>query len=264
MLAASTASSTSAAQALQRPPGYVLAWADEFDHPGLPDARRWTHDTSRNRAGWYNEELQYYARDRAENARVEKGRLIISARHEDLADARPRDWGGQAFSSARLTTRGKAKWRGGFFEVRAKMPCVLGAWPAIWLLPDSHRGDWEGGEIDIAEHVGFRPDTVYHAVHTRERNFRRGNHLQTSTQLDACGAFHTYQLLWTDEQIVIGVDGEASLSAPAASFERPMSLILNVAVGGTWGGERGIDAAAFPARMEVDYVRVWQPLEGQR
>lgn len=248
---------------LVQPPGYVLAWHDEFASEGLPDPERWTHDTSRNRAGWYNEELQYYARKRLANARVEGGRLVIEANREDLSGQLLRDWGGQRFSSARVTTRGKAKWRGGYFEIRAKMPCVRGAWPAIWLLPDNHRGNWLGGEIDIAEHVGFEPGTVHHALHTRERNFRRGNHLKASSIVDACGGFHNYQLLWTAEELVIGVDGKAALAARADMLDRPMSLILNVAVGGTWGGAHGVDEAAFPARMEIDYVRVWQP-EGTR
>jgi beta-glucanase (GH16 family) len=241
------------------PPDYVLAWHDEFATEGLPDPTRWTHDTTRNRAGWYNEELQYYARNRLANARVEGGQLVLEAHQTDLPQPRPRDWGGQQFSSARLTTRGKAEWRGGYFEIRAKMPCARGAWPAIWLLPDSHRGNWLGGEIDIAEHVGFEPGTIHHSLHTRERNFRRGNHQQSSSEVDACGGFHVYQLLWTADELVIGVDGTAALTAPADMLDRPMSLIVNVAVGGTWGGARGVDTAAFPARMEIDYVRVWQP-----
>lgn len=132
---------------LAQPPGYVLAWHDEFTSEGLPDPQRWTQDTARNRAGWCNEELQYYAPKRPANARVEGGRLVIKANREDLSGQRLRDWGGQRFSSARVTTRGRAKWRGGYFEIRAKMPCVRGTWPAIWLLPDNHRGNWLGGEM---------------------------------------------------------------------------------------------------------------------
>jgi beta-glucanase (GH16 family) len=248
---------------LEPPAGYALTWQDEFQEEGRPSSPRWTFDTSRNWAGWYNDELQYYSRGRLANARVEEGRLIIEAHGEDLSRARLNDWGGQRFSSARLTTRGKAKWRGGFFEIRARIPCVRGAWPAIWLLPDGHRGSWAGGEIDIVEVVGHQPNLVHHAVHTRERNFRIGNHHQTSTAIDACGEFHTYQLLWTADHVVIGIDGRQVLVTSGAPFDRPMSLILNVAVGGNWGGAEGVDESAFPARMEVEYVRVWQPEAGR-
>lgn len=248
---------------LAPPAGYALVWSDEFDRDGLPARERWVHDTSRNRAGWYNRELQYYSRERASNARVSGGRLIIEARSEDLSRLGLRDWGGQRFSSARLTTRGKARWKGGFFEIRARLPCARGAWPAIWLLPDTHRGNWAGGEIDIAEYVGHEPGVVHHALHTRYRNFRAGNHERASTLLDACSEFHTYQLLWTDDQVIVGVDGSAALLTSALPFDQPMSLILNVAVGGTWGGAHGVDAQAFPARMEIEYVRVWQPARKQ-
>jgi beta-glucanase (GH16 family) len=261
--AAAPGAVSAATPPLGAPANYTLVWADEFERDGLPSRDRWVHDTSRNRSGWYNRELQYYARERPRNARIVGGRLIIEAHREDLAQVRLRDWGGQQFSSARLTTRGKAQWNGGYFEIRARMPCARGAWPAIWLLPDTHRGNWVEGEIDIAEFVGHQPGQVHHAVHTRERNFRRGNHERSSTPLDACGAFHTYQLLWTEREIVIGVDGARALVTSSAPFNRPMSLILNVAVGGTWGGAEGIDVGAFPARMEVDYVRVWQRETGR-
>lgn len=245
------------AKPLAIPEGYELVWADEFDKEGLPDAGKWRYDTSRNRAGWYNSELQYYSRRRPANARVKDGRLVIEARRDDLAALRLKDWGGQVYSSARLTTRGRARWRDGFFEVRAKLPCVRGAWPAIWLLPDSHRGNWLGGEIDLAEAVG-EPGIVHHAVHTRERNFRVGNHVQATSLLDYCGSFHDYQALWTDDLVLVGVDGQAALSAPATDFTRPMSLILNVAIGGDWAGVHGIDDAGLPARLEVEHVRVYQ------
>ncbi len=249
----------SAPEVLQPPPGYEMVWRDEFEGHDQPSPERWVYDTYRNRAGWYNNELQYYARERIRNARVSGGVLIVEAHREDLAPERLRDWNGQRFSSARLTTSGKARWKQGFFEIRARMPCVRGAWPAIWLLPDNHRGNWASGEIDIAEHIGYQPDVIHHAVHTRERNFRRGNHQQANTRVDACSGFHNYQLLWTEDEVIIGVDGVPALVSSAEEFDRPMSLILNVAVGGSWAGAEGVDESAFPAPMEVEYVRVWQP-----
>lgn len=246
--------------ALAPPAGYGLVWQDEFDGDS-PAPDRWKHDTARNRAGWYNREQQYYA-SAGRNAWLENGKLVIEARYEPAGLSHFRDWGGQRYSSARLTTRGRASWHRGFFEVRAKMPCARGAWPAIWLFPDGARGAWEGGEIDLAELVGHHPGTVFQTVHTAQANPRHGVQVQSAAEINGCGQFHDYQLLWTKDRIVMGVDGHAYLETPSDQFDRRMSLILNVAVGGTWGGQRGIDDPAFPVRMEVDHVRIWQ--EGAR
>ena len=152
------------------PAGWKLVWSDEFNTDGLPDARKWDYDTVRNKAGWYNDELQYYARERAENARVADGTLIITALKEKMTGAP--DYGGQSYTSARLLTRGKADWTYGFFEIRAKLPCGLGTWPAIWMLGQG--ADWPlVGEIDIMEHVGKKPGEVLGTVHTPEG---RDNH----------------------------------------------------------------------------------------
>jgi beta-glucanase (GH16 family) len=248
---------------LAPPPGYTLAWSDEFDQPGLPDPAKWSFDTEYNSAGWHNEEQQYYAAGRAENARVEGGRLIIEARAEMLDSARFPDTAGQKFTSARLVTRGKKAWTGGFFEIRAKLPCVRGTWPALWLLPVAGGVDWRNGEIDIMEHVGFQVGTVHHSVHTSTANFRRGNHPSATTKLpDACSAFHNYQLLWSEDELVMGIDGRAALAYRRGGeaewpFDQPFYLLMNVAVGGLWGGARGIDQKALPARMEIEHVRVF-------
>ena len=145
------------------PAGYRLVWFDEFDLDGLPDTQRWGYDTERNPFGWYNGELQYYAAARYENTLVSDGRLRITARRESLAGAA--DWGGQRYTSARLVTRGKAQWTYGFFEVRAKLPCGRGTWPAIWMLGAG--GRWpDDGEIDIMEQVGSQPTRILGTVHT--------------------------------------------------------------------------------------------------
>lgn len=243
---------------LAPPEGWSIVWQDEFASGPLPDETRWRYDTFRNRHGWYNSELQYYARRSPRTARVDDGRLVIEAHRGAYEGKRPDDWGGQRYSSARLTTRGLARWHTGFFEIRAKLPCVRGAWPAIWLLPDSHSGLWRSGEIDIVEMVGYQPEQVYHAVHTRDANFRNGAQLLKISRLDACGAFHDYQLLWTADKVTIGIDGVPVLTTDAAAFDRPMSLILNVAIGGEWAGAQGIDDDALPAAMEIEHVRIWQ------
>ncbi|GAA5178989.1 hypothetical protein GCM10025771_19670 [Niveibacterium umoris] len=244
------------------PEGWKLVWADEFDTDGLPDASRWDYDTDRNQAGWYNNELQYYARDRAENAVVRNGKLVIAARKEQLKSAS--DWGGQNYTSARLVTRGKASWTYGFFEIRAKLPCGLGTWPAIWMLGTG--GVWpDDGEIDIMEQVGSAPSTVLGTIHTKLFNHMNGTQRGDNTQVpDACTAFHNYQLNWTKDRIVIGVDNVNyfQFSNPGSGyggwpFDKPQYLLLNLAIGGMLGGP--VDDKIFPVQMEVEYVRVYQP-----
>jgi len=249
------------------PQGYELVWSDEFDTPGLPDATKWAYDTDRNSAGWYNNELQYYASARAENSRIENGVLMITARREDLSTLGLTDWGGQQYSSARLVTRDLASWTGGFFEVRAKLPCGVGTWPAIWMLSAPPETAWpDDGEIDIMEHVGFDPGVVHGTVHTGAHNHSLGTHRTAKTTVaDACQQFHRYQLTWSDSRITIGVDdrnyyqysndGSGNAAWP---FDSPQYLILNIAVGGDWGGQQGVDDGIFPVTMEVDYVRVYQ------
>ena len=245
-------------------PGYALAWADEFNVDGLPDRSKWVYDTHANRTGWYNDELQYYSPERAENARVEDGRLLIEARRERLESAP--DFGGQNYTSSRMVIQGVADWTYGMFEARMKLPCGRGAWPAFWMLPTS--GDWPGGgEIDVMEHVGHEPDQIYASLHTLTFNHAVGTGRTGQTTIaDACEAFHTYQVEWTPELIRFFVDGapyyEVANDQPggrdAWPFDAPFYLILNVAVGGTWGGAQGVDETIWPRRLEVDWVRVWQ------
>ncbi|WP_114954495.1 glycoside hydrolase family 16 protein [Sphingosinicella terrae] len=239
-------------------------WADEFDGAAV-DRSKWRFDTHRNRDGWYNDEAQYYSDGRTENARVEDGRLIIEARRERIDASRHPDWGGQDYTSARMLSTGE--WTHGFYEIRAKLPCGRGTWPAIWMLPRS--GGWpDGGEIDILEHVGHDPGIIHANVHTALFNHTRNTHRGASIRLPtACTGFHRYQLDWRPGSITIGVDGRGYMrvandqpgGAGAWPFATPFHLILNIAVGGGWGGAQGIDDAALPQRMEVDYVRVWSP-----
>jgi beta-glucanase (GH16 family) len=250
------------------PPGFRLAWSDEFAVPGLPDAAKWSYDTERNSAGWFNNEMQYYANARVENSSVENGFLVITARREDLSTLGLTDWSGQRYSSTRLITRDKAAWSSGFFEVRAKLPCGRGTWPAIWMLSTPPQTRWpDDGEIDIMEHVGFDPGVVHGTVHTGAYNHSRGNQQSATTNIaDACNEFHRYQMTWNNSRITVGVDdrnyyqysndGTGNAEWP---FDSPQFFILNIAVGGDWGGQMGVDDTVFPVRMEIDYVRVYQP-----
>ncbi len=245
------------------PQGYKLVWSDDFDVDGLPDTRKWQHDTVRNQEGWHNHELQYYAGPRAENAVVRGGRLIITARKESMSAAP--DWGGQRYTSARLMTKDRAEWTYGYFEVRAKLPCGKGSWPAIWMLNSAV--NWPaGGELDIMEHVGREPGRVFSTVHTAARY---GDGTGAATQVpDACEAFHDYQMHWTADRVSFGIDGKVHFEYPNPRtgkdrwpFDAPQFLLLNIAVGGDFGGE--VDDRTLPLSMEVEHVHVFQSPKDQ-
>ncbi len=245
-----------------------LVWSDEFDTPGLPDPGKWVQDTSRNAVGWFNNELQYYASNRLENARVENGKLIITARQERLSAAP--DFGGQNYTSARLITRGLSSWTYGYFDVRAKLPCGLGTWPAIWMLGTG--GLWpDDGEIDILEQKGTSTAAkreVMGTLHTKAYNWSGGTlgvaQGAAAPLPSACTSFNNYQMTWDAERIAIGVNGVNYFEFPNPKngdsaqwpFNAPQFMILNLAVGGDLGG--AVDNAALPAAMEVEYVRVYQ------
>jgi len=259
--AATLAATNYAADAPMEVPASVPDWADEFEGSRI-DRTAWRFDTARNAQGWFNHELQYYADGRPENARIERGALVIEARRETLP--RQRDWGGQAYSSAKLVSRAAHGY--GFYEVRARLPCARGTWPAIWLLPD--KGAWpDEGEIDLMEMVGWRPGVVHATLHSGAFNHRLGTQRGAEKQVaTSCTEFHRYQLDWRPESITIGVDGRAYMQVrkdpaggkPAWPFTRPYHLILNLAIGGDWGGAKGVDDNALPQRMTVDYVRYWR------
>lgn len=245
-----------------------LVWSDEFSVDGLPDANKWDYDTARNQVGWYNNELQYYAARRAENARVLGGNLIITARKESLASAA--DYGGQSYTSARMISRGKASWTYGFFEVRAKLPCSLGTWPAVWMLGTG--GVWpDDGEIDLMEQRGGSAadkTVVLGTIHTRAYNYFNGSlgvgQGSSISVPDACTNFHSYQLIWDDGKVAIGVDGVTYFTYTKPTpfdgntwpFDHPQYLILNLAMGGDLGG--AVPASFVADQMVVDYVRVYQ------
>jgi beta-glucanase (GH16 family) len=241
-------------------PGWQLVWSDEFDQDGLPDASRWSYDVGGE--GWGNRELQFYTEGRVENARVEEGRLIIEARREP--------WQKNNYTSARLVTKNKGDWSHGRFEVRARVPDGRGTWPAIWMLPtvwDLGDGKWpDNGEIDIMEHVGHNAGVIHASTHTRLHQWQKNTQRTATVQVpEATTAFHTYAMEWDAEEIRVYVDDQLFFTSKKDDgdwtswpFYKDFHLILNVAVGGAWGGAKGVDDAAFPQRMEVDYVRVFQ------
>lgn len=237
-----------------------LIWADEFDKPGLPDSTKWKYEVGGN--GWGNNELQYYTAKRTENARVKNGKLIIEARKEDYQ--------GKSYTSARLSTQGKQAWKYGRIEALAKLPKGVGTWPAIWMLGNNiSTSNWPTcGEIDIMEHVGFDENVIHGTLHTEAYN--HGKHTEKGDTLrvsNVTSGFHLYAVEWTASQIDFLVDNQKFYSVRKADlgnteaqwpFDQSFFLILNVAVGGKWGGRQGIDERIWPQRMEVDYVRVYQ------
>lgn len=241
---------------------WELVWADEFAYEGLPDSSKWTYEVGGH--GWGNQELQYYTARRMENARVEDGHLIIEARRDH--------WNGHVYTSARLNS--KASWTYGRIEVRAKLPSGRGTWPAIWMLPDEQvYGEqyWpDNGEIDIMEHVGYAPDTVHASVHTAAYNHIDDTQRTASTVVpDARTAFNVYAVEWTPSEIRAYVNGDQyftftneRLTDPEATyrqwpFDQNFHLVLNIAVGGTWGGAEGVDPSIWPQQLVIDYVRVY-------
>ena len=231
-----------------------LVWEDQFDRPGLPDASRWDYEVGLVR----NNERQYYTHARSKNARVEDGLLVIEAHREAFE--------GAEYTSASLTSR--ASWTYGRIEVRAQLPRGRGTWPAIWTLGTNIRevGWPRCGEIDIMEHVGFDPGRIHANIHTQAYNHvqrtNKGNSLLVSRPDET---FHVYEAIWTPTQIEMLVDGQRYFTFAKEAggeavwpFDQPQYLILNLAIGGSWGGQQGIDDAALPARYLIDYVRVYR------
>ena len=234
------------------PADVVAVWQDEFDRDGLPDPARWDYEVGRVR----NKEAQYYTRDRAANARVENGVLIIEAHREPYQ--------GADYTSASLTSR--TNWIYGRIDVRAKLPKGRGTWPAIWMLGTNIRevGWPDCGEIDIMEHVGFDPGRIHANIHTKAYNHvQRTNKGNDVLALAPDEGFHVYSAMWTPDRISMSVDGRGYFTFPREAggdavwpFDKHQYLILNLAIGGSWGGQKGIDDGAFPARFEIDYVRI--------
>ncbi len=242
---------------------YELVWSDEFDYEGLPDDTKWNYDVGGS--GWGNNELQYYTD--TDNAYVEDGFLTITAKKETYNKL--------DYTSARMITKNKGDWLYGKVEVRAKLPSGRGTWPAIWMLPtDWKYGGWpRSGEIDIMEHVGYDMGHIHGTIHTNAYNHIKGTQVGKSVvRDDASEAFYTYTLEWLPDKIKIYIDDSLyfvykpsnMINCPSEEewpFDQRFHLLLNIAVGGNWGGANGVDESIFPQEMVVDYVRVYQATE---
>ncbi|WP_243652217.1 glycoside hydrolase family 16 protein [Mariniflexile fucanivorans] len=254
-------------------------WSDEFNYKGSPDSSKWTYDY-----GFIaNNEKQYYTNN-LNNARVENGHLIIEAHKEKIAN---KDFKSEAlknksgikysaeidtaqYTSARIKTEGLASWKYGRIEVKAKLPKGVGLWPAIWMLGENRKqvGWPESGEIDIMEHVGFNPDSIFGTIHTKAYNHTINTERGKKVFIEKpYHSFHVFALEWTpekmdfilDDVVYNHIENEHKTTAEWP-FDQKFHLILNVAVGGMLGGKKGIDNSVFPQQMVVDYVRVFQKI----
>jgi beta-glucanase (GH16 family) len=235
--------------------GWTLVFSDEFDQPGAPDPSKWGYETGYVR----NQESQYYT-SRIENVRAEDGMLVIEARKEAYKTF--------DYTSASINTLGRFEFLYGRVEVRAKLPTGNGTWPAIWMLGVNRKDvGWPAcGEIDIMENVGFDPLRISAAVHTAAYNHTIST--QKSSKVTIANPwedFHDYAMEWYADRIDIFVDGQKYFTfrnegtgSQAWPFDKPQYLLINLAIGGSWGGQKGIDEGRFPHRYVVDFVRIYQ------
>ena len=250
-----TAQSPTVPPAASGPATWTLVFSDEFDSNGPLDPAKWGYETGYIR----NNEKQYYT-TRAENVRAEGGNLVIEARKENYQ--------GFGYTSASVNTLGKFEFTYGRVEVRAKIPTGNGAWPAIWTLGTNRaQVGWPTcGEIDIMENVGFDPLRIHGSVHTAAYNHTIGTQKTAIvTVANPWEDFHIYALEWFTDHIDVFVDGQKYFTfrnegsgTRVWPFDRAQYLLVNLAIGGSWGGQQGIDDARFPQRYLVDYVRIYQ------
>jgi beta-glucanase (GH16 family) len=241
---------------------YELVWSDEFDGTEL-DTTKWRYEI--NALGGGNNELQYYT---DQNTSVADGILTITARKEEYL--------GRDYTSSRITTENQGEWTYGIFEARIKLPPGRGTWPAFWMMPSFSRyGGWpDSGEIDIMEHVGYDENVIHGSIHTRIYNHKDGSQKGGTYRdlTDATSEFHVYKVEWLPDRLDYYVNDELYYSYEPNKFSSCPSfnvwpfngdffLILNIAIGGDWGGAQGVDDDIFPTSMEIDYVRVYQASE---
>lgn len=243
----------------EKPVEWVLDWEDQFNQDGLPNPAIWSYEVGKIR----NNEAQFYTKARLENARVENGMLLIEARKDNFD--------GNEITSASIHTSGKKSMLYGKIEVRAKVPEGRGSWPAIWMLGESKtkKINWpECGEIDIMENVGYDPDKVHFNVHTKAYNHvMNTNKGKIVPDINPSQDFHIYAIEWYTDRIDFFLDGTKQFTFMKEEgndkwpFDKSQYLILNLAIGGAWGGQKGIDDTKFPFKYYIDYVKVYKQKE---
>ncbi len=232
-----------------------LVFEDDFSVDGALDDNKWAYDIGKGDNGWGNQEEQYYT-DRPDNVVAEDGFLKITAKKEGFQ--------GSDYTSARIKTQGKFDFTYGRVDVRAKLPAGGGTWPAIWMLGSNFPVvGWPAcGEIDIMEYVGNDPGSIQSALHNPSSYgntiYKRSTAISNETD-----EFHVYSMIWSEEQISFYLDGERfyiyrpeSRNANNWPYFEDQFLILNIAMGGTLGGD--ISPNFTSSQMIIDYVRIYQ------
>lgn len=234
--------------------GWNIVWQDEFNGPEL-DRTNWNFDIGGN--GWGNSEWEAYT-DKPENIRIEDGMLVIEAIDDPSLPA------GRPYSSARIKTQGLHSWQYGRIEARMKLPYGQGLWPAFWMLGDNNKGWPTSGEIDILEHIGKNPNTIYATVHAP--GYSGGNGVGSNLVVPdntLKDDFHVYAIEWEENEIRWYFDDQEYFKITPADvpdewiFDHPFFIIMNMAVGGRWPGYPD-KTTVFPQFLTIDYVRVYQ------
>lgn len=232
-----------------------LIFEDDFKVNGEPDDSKWGYDIGRGDNGWGNAEAQYYT-DRSDNVVVENDNLKIIAKKENYQ--------GASYTSARLKSQDKFDFTYGRVEVRAKLPEGGGTWPAIWMLGSNFPDvGWPAcGEIDIMEYVGNDPGSIQSALHNPD-SYADTKYKKSTDITNESDAYHLYSMVWSEEQISFYLDGARfyiyrpeSRNSNTWPFDKAQFLILNVAMGGTLGGD--IDPTFTSSALEIDYVKIYQ------
>lgn len=233
--------------------GKKLVWIEDFNGTQL-DEKIWNFelgDGCPNLCGWGNNERQIYTQN---NHVVKEGMLTITAKKE-----------ANSYTSTRITTAAKVEFKYGYIETRAKIPVGHGIWPAFWMLGSNIKTvGWPlCGEIDILEYVGKEPQMIFTSLHTQASH---GNTINTQkTKIESIEeGFHTYGVDWTAEKMDFYVDGKKvytfhpkDKNEAVWPFNQPFYFILNVAIGGNFGGPK-VDDAIFPQNFIIDYIKVYQ------
>lgn len=233
---------------------YELVWSDEFNGNYL-DTNTWNYEIGTGSWGWGNNEQQYYT-DR--NIKVSNGTMKITAKRED--------YGGMKYTSSRITTKNKKNFKYGKIEARIKMPKFKGVWPAFWMLGANQNSvGWpKCGEIDIVEAINDE-NLVYGTLHwfndPGNNNADSGSSVAVADRTE----YHVYGVEWTADKLRWYVDGKVyrTMDVSNDSFSevrKEYFVIFNMAIGGQWPGY-DIDETAFPATMEVDWVRAYKKVE---
>ena len=245
-------------------PSWKLTWSDDFKGPAI-DTTKWDFEIDGKGGG--NGEKEYYTGEPA-NAHIESDGLHITA----IKDGKDAEGKTHAFTSARMTTKGKFFQQYGRFEACIKCPHGQGVWPAFWLMPeDAAYGGWAAsGELDIMELIGKNDNTTWGTIHYGAqwpKNVHTGSKLALPSGIMA-DDFHIFSVEWQPGVIRWYFDNKlyetqtkwytkGGNNAPfPAPFDKPFFVILNFAVGGAWPGPPNADTV-FPQDMIVKYVHVY-------